>query len=307
MDGDVQARTLLELVEGRAQLGDRLVRPVEGGAEDADDPDGVLVAQLGRRLWVEVEPVALHGHLACLDFPEVAELLPAHLDVHPHHEVGARSWIAVRVPPHPAPLQRHAGEHARLARSGRRTADGGGRIRRVPQIREHRHAAPLEFGGAWVLVLVDHVLVLALVHQHPGLRFHPGGDEGGEIQPRVPVQHQIVVDDLIRRVGRQRAVGKPVLGRGLGHAPDRIRLPEEGVDGHRSLVGLLGTLVERHGNSYRVGGRRVLRVDWIRGVTGSLDRVVHRIGSPLVHRMGEACRFTGSSSRRRATASAGVR
>lgn len=254
MDGDVQARTLLEPVEGRAEVRDRLVGPVEGGAEDPDDPDGVLVAQLGRRLRVEVEPVALHGDLAGLDLPEVAELLPADLDVHAHDEVGARSRVAVRVPLCPAPLQRHPREHAGLARTGRGTAHDGPGIGRVPQVREHGHAASLQLGGARVLVLVDHVLVEALRHQHPGLRLHPGGDEGGEIQPGVAVQHQFVVDQLVRDRGCQRPVREPVLGRGLGHVAERIRVAEEGVDGHRSLVGLLGAFVERHELSHRVGG-----------------------------------------------------
>lgn len=249
MHRDVEPGPLLKGVEGRAQVGDRLVRPVEGGPEDAHDPDGVLVAQLGGGLGVEVEPVALHGDLACFDLPEVAELVPADLDVDAHDEVRAGPGIAVGVALGPAPLQGHPREHARLTGPGRRTAHGGRGIRCVPQVGEHGHTAPLQLGGARVLVLVDHVLVPALGHQDPGLRLHPGGDEGGEVQPRVAVQHQFVMDELICRGGRQRPVREPVLGRGLGHAADRVGLPEEGVHGHRALVALLGASVERHGIS----------------------------------------------------------
>ena len=61
-------------------------------------------------------------------------------------------------------------------------------------------AARLELGGLRVLVLVDHVLVEALGHQPLGLRLHPRGDERREVQPRVAVEHQLVVDDLVRDV-----------------------------------------------------------------------------------------------------------
>ena len=43
---DVEAGPLLQLVERGADLGHRLVRAVEGRAEDRDDADGVLVAEL---------------------------------------------------------------------------------------------------------------------------------------------------------------------------------------------------------------------------------------------------------------------
>jgi len=58
-----------------------------------------------------------------------------------------------------------------------------------------------------VLVLVDHVLVEALGHQLLRLRLHPGRHEGGDVQPGVPVEHQLVVDDLVRDIGRQLVLG----------------------------------------------------------------------------------------------------
>ena len=77
----------LEGVERVADLLDRLVGAVEGRAEDRDDADRVLVAELHGLLGREVEAVALHRHEAHLDVPVVRELLPADLDVDAHHEV----------------------------------------------------------------------------------------------------------------------------------------------------------------------------------------------------------------------------
>ena len=75
------------VVERVADLLDRLVRAVEGRAEDRDDADRVLVAELHRLLGGEVEAVALHRHEAHLDVPVVGELLPADLDVDAHDDV----------------------------------------------------------------------------------------------------------------------------------------------------------------------------------------------------------------------------
>lgn len=58
MDGDVDPGAFLEGVQSGADLGDRFVGAVEGGAEDGDDADGVLVAERGGGLGVEVEAVA---------------------------------------------------------------------------------------------------------------------------------------------------------------------------------------------------------------------------------------------------------
>ena len=72
------------------------------------------------------------------------------------------------------------------------------------------HAPRLELRCLRVLVLVDHVLVEALRHQLLRLRLHPGRHEGGDVQPRVPIEHQLVVDDLVRDVRRQLLVGRRV-------------------------------------------------------------------------------------------------
>ena len=203
VDRNVDARLCLERVERVADLLHRLVGAVEGRAEDRDDPDRVLVAELHGLLGREVEAVALHRHEAHLDVPVVGELLPAHLDVDAHHQVRLVGRLALgRAPLLPASLEREAAEHRRLARAGGRAAGRLPGFRRVPQAAEHVDAARLELGGLRVLVLVDHVLVEALGHQLLGLRLHPGSDEGRHVQPRVSVEHQLVVDDLVGHVGR---------------------------------------------------------------------------------------------------------
>jgi len=74
--------------------------------------------------------------------------------------------------------------------------------------------------GLRVLVLVDHVLVERLGHQALGLRLHPRSDERGEVEARVAIEHEFVVDDLVgdfRDPSRRRA------GDGAGRARLRRR------------------------------------------------------------------------------------
>ena len=74
-------------------------------------------------LGAEVVALALHRHQPRLHVPVAAELLPAHLDVDAHHQVGPVGGLAGGLHPlAPAPLQRQPGQHRRLARAGRRAA-----------------------------------------------------------------------------------------------------------------------------------------------------------------------------------------
>ena len=158
-----------------------------------------------------MEPLTLHRREARLDLEVVAELVPADLDVDPHHQVGpcgVRTRRAALLLP--TTFERQPREHRRFTRSDGRAADRGqGAVARgIPQLGEHVDAAQLEFRGLWVLVLVDHVLVEALRHQPVGLGLHPRRDERGQVQPGVPVEHQMVVHDLvgggrIHRTGRE--------------------------------------------------------------------------------------------------------
>ncbi len=167
----VDAGPLLVGVQRLADLLDRLVGAVEGGAEDGDDADGVLVAALHGLLGRQVQPVAFHRHEAHLHVPVVGELLPAHLDVDAHHEIGLVRGLALGLAPLlPAALEGEAAQHRGLARADRRAARRLVRIRRVPQPAQHVDAAHLQLGRLRVLVLVDHVLVGALAHEELRLR-----------------------------------------------------------------------------------------------------------------------------------------
>ena len=64
------------------------------------------------------------------------------------------------------------------------------------------HATGLDRGGLRVLVLVDHILVEALIHQAVYLGFLPRLAEGGEVLPRIAIQHQLVMDQLVSGPGR---------------------------------------------------------------------------------------------------------
>ena len=233
---------LLELVERGADIGHRLVRAVEGGAEDGDDGDRVLVAVRNRPFRREVVGLALHRHEAHLDFPVVGELLPADLDVRAHDDVGLVGGLPVRFPPlAPAPLERHSREHRRLARAGRRAAGRLVLLRSVPEVGEDVDAARLEGRGLRILVLVDHVLVEALGHQALGLGLHPRRHERGHVQTRVAVEHQLVVDDLIRDLRRQLALGELVPRDPLG-----LERVERGDQEVRGLLQLLRFMFEGH-------------------------------------------------------------
>ena len=169
-----------------------------------DHPDRVLVAELDRLRRREMEAVALHRDEAHLDVPVVGELLPADLDVDPHHDVRPVGGLAGGLAPVlPAALQRQPSEHRRLARPGRRATRRLVRVGCVPQPAEDVHAAHLDLRRLRVLVLVDHVLVEALGHQPLGLRLHPRRDERGHVQACVAVEHELVVDQLVGDVRRE--------------------------------------------------------------------------------------------------------
>src|SRR5579859_6462573 len=80
VNGNVEAGACLQLVEGVADLFDRLELQGEGDAKGDDDADGVFVAALEDFIGGEQEAVAFHGDLADLDVEVAAELMPADLD-----------------------------------------------------------------------------------------------------------------------------------------------------------------------------------------------------------------------------------
>ncbi len=242
---DVEPGLALIAVQCVADVLDGLVRAVEGRAEDGDDADRVLVAARERLLCRHREPVALHRHESHLDVPVVRELLPADLHVDPHHDVGPVRRLPLGCTLLlPASLEREPAEHRRLARSGRRAAGRLVGVRGVPEVGEDVDAAHLDLGGLRVLVLVDHVLVEALGHEPLGLRLHPGRDERRDVEPRVPVEHQLVVDDLVGDVGRHLAVRERVTRDGRGLEVEVRRDRQVACRHGRAL-----RVLERHGSS----------------------------------------------------------
>ena len=235
----------LEGVQRIADLLHGLVGAVERRAQDGHDTDRVLVALRDRLLRGQVEPVSLHRHEAHLDVPVVRELLPAHLDVDAHHQVRLVRRLARRLAGVlPSALERKPAEHRRLARSRRRASRRLVGVRCVPQPAQDVDASHLELRGLRVLVLVDHVLVEALRHEPLGLRLHPGRDERCDVQARVPVQHQLVVDDLVGDVRRELSLRERV-------TRDARRLEREQ---RRHGQGLLGRgrcfrVLQRHGRA----------------------------------------------------------
>src|SRR4051812_23336520 len=62
----------------------------------------------------------------------------------------------------------------------------------------------LELSSDGVLIHVNIVLVDGSHDELVALRLHPRRHEGSQVQPGVPVQHQLIVYDLIRCVLRYR-------------------------------------------------------------------------------------------------------
>ena len=124
MDRHVRAAARLQRVQGRADLGDRLVAAVEGRAEDRDHADGVLVARVDRLRARQVAagrppsaPGAARPPSRCRTSPST----PARSRPSPGW-AGRADRRPVRG--RPAALERHPGEHARLAGAGGRAAGG---------------------------------------------------------------------------------------------------------------------------------------------------------------------------------------
>ena len=142
-------------------------------------------------------------------------------------------------------------EHRRLARAGRRAARRLVLIRGVPQAGQDVDAARLERRGLRVLVLVDHVLVEALGHQTLGLWLHPRRHERRHVEARVAVEHELVVDDLVRHVRRHLVLGERVPWDAL--SLERVKRRNQEVRGLPQLLHLMFDGHRSH-SPFRVGG-----------------------------------------------------
>jgi hypothetical protein len=213
---DVQAGVGLQLVECRSELGHRLVAPRVGHTEGRHHEDRVLVDELEHVLDAHVVVAGRHPDLSHLDVPVLGELVPHHLHRTAHHVRSVRGQARRRTLLPPTPLRRHAGEHAGLGGPDAGRSHRVGRVRGVPEVGEHVHAAALQLGRHGVLVLVDQVLVDALVHECVHLRLLPRLAEGGQVLAGVAVEHQLVVDRLVRVRGGHLPRRELVLRHGTG-------------------------------------------------------------------------------------------
>ena len=242
VDGDVETGPSFQVVEGGGQGGDVFVAARVGDPKGGHHQDGVLVDLLEHLLWLHAEAAWCHADLADLDVPVASELVPDDLDRAADH-VGLIGRLArLRTCLSPAPLGRHAGEHAGLRGADGRGPDRVGALGRVPQVGQHVDASLLELSWMRVLVLVNQVLVLPVDHQGGDVGLLPGLAEGGEVLARVAIQEQLVLDDLEGIGGVEGVVGELVA---------RQRLLDVLADVDRRLEVLLDGLavVERHRTS----------------------------------------------------------
>ena len=254
VDGNVQAAALLQGVEGLLQPIDRLVAAVEGAAHDAHHADRVLIAALHGFRGAQLQPVGLQRHQPRLHVEVGAELVPADLGVGAHHQIGAAGLQPSGLAPlPPAPLEHQAAEHAALAGAGGGGADGGGGIGGMPEVGQDAQTALLQLCRLGIFVLVDDVLVGAFLHQPARLRLHPGAHEGGQVEPGVAVQHQVIVDQLIGQIARQSLLAQPVAGDLRGLQLAQLQAVAQGAL-HIQLAGAVGLgCGRRHGWSIRAG------------------------------------------------------
>lgn len=157
-----------------------------------------------------MQGVVSEGHEAWLHIEVGTKLVPTHLAVGAHHQVGPAAAARTRrlAPPSPVPTHHQAPEQAALAGAGGGGADRIRGVRGVPEIGKHAQTALLQIGGLRVFILVDDVFVAAFLHQSPGFGLHPGAHKRGQIQPCVAIQHQVGMNQLI------------------GHIPGHTVLPE---------------------------------------------------------------------------------
>jgi hypothetical protein len=127
-------------------------------------------------------------------------------------------------------------EHDRLRGADRRRADGLAARRRMEQIADHRDDAPVDRIRLGILVLVDQVLGLRLDAELVGLRLHPCRDERGEVEHGVAVEGEIVVHELVRRLGVESRVGQAELRDSVAERPCRVGGREGGVGVERQLL-----------------------------------------------------------------------
>lgn len=100
---------------------------------------------------------------------------------------------------------RNSGEFPEANRSWRETIERIDLVFRLRKAnREREREKYLELCSDRILIHIHIVLVNGSHYEFVALRLHPSGDEGGQIQPRISIEHEFIVDDLERGLLRDR-------------------------------------------------------------------------------------------------------
>ncbi len=102
-----------------------------------------------------------------------------------------------------------------LGRPDSGTAHGVALLMGMEEPGDHVHTAVVDLRRLGVLIGVDEIAAEGLDHYLVGFRFHPRGDETGQVQGRVPVEVQLVVDQLVGGTGRHAVLRQLVARHGL--------------------------------------------------------------------------------------------
>ena len=100
------------------------------------------------------------------------------------------------------PLVRKQGKHDRLRAADGVGTDGSALFWSVEEVGEHRNTAIVDHLCLGVFVVVNEIFVQILMDEIARLWLHPGGHEAGQIERGVGVHVQLIVDELVGRVGR---------------------------------------------------------------------------------------------------------
>ena len=82
----------------------------------------------------------------------------------------------------------------------------------MPEVRQDPQTALLKLRRLGIFVLVDHVLFSALLHQQQCFGLNPSAHKGGQIEPCVAIQHQVIVHQLIGQIGPQARFSQLIAG-----------------------------------------------------------------------------------------------
>ncbi len=212
VQGDVEAALGLQPVERGGDLRDVLEQAGEGLPERGDHHDRVLVAALQALLGLPSGsgrgPSAPRGsprRSSARTSPSTPAPARTRSSAARRACLRPRGARASGTSPPAPPASRPRWSRSWRCRAWRR-------VRGVPQVGQHPHAARLELSGLGVLVLVDDVLVEGLRQQLQHLGLHPRGAEGREVHARYAVEQQLVVHQRVRQPRVASCAGKRRLG-----------------------------------------------------------------------------------------------